>query len=80
MNLLGVAQIHGINGAEHEVVFLKQLFGWATALEKMTITFDPLVAVSDDLCEEIASFSRLETCVEIYVYRNGKKVLFAPVV
>uniref|UniRef100_A0ACD5UWQ7 Uncharacterized protein n=1 Tax=Avena sativa TaxID=4498 RepID=A0ACD5UWQ7_AVESA len=80
LNRLGEAEIHGIKGVEHEVVFLEQLFRWATALEKMTITFDPLVAVSDNLCEEIASFSRPETCVEVYLYRNGRKVLFAPVI
>lgn len=80
LTLLGEAEICGIKGVEHELVFLKQLFRWATALKKMTITFDPLVAVSDSLCEEIASFSRSETCVEIYQYRNGRKVLFAPVV
>ena len=77
--LLGEAEIRGIKGVEHEVVFLKQLFRWARALEKITITFDPLVAVSDNLCEEIASFSRPETCV-MYLYRNGRRVLFAPVV
>jgi hypothetical protein len=80
LNFLEKAEISGIKGGEHEVVFLKQLFRWATALKKMTITFDPLVAVSDNLVEEIVSFSRSETCVEIYLYRNGRRVLFAPVV
>ena len=80
LNLLGEAEICGFRGLEHEVLFLKQLFSWAAALEKMTITFAPLIVVSDNLCEEIISFSRSETCVEIYLYRNGRRALFAPVV
>jgi hypothetical protein len=76
LNLLGEAEISGIRGAEHEFVLLKQLFRWATALDKMTITFDPLVAVTDNLCAEISSFSRPETFVEIYLYRDGRKVLW----
>ncbi|CAM0954254.1 unnamed protein product [Alopecurus aequalis] len=80
LNLLGEAEICGIKGLEHEVVFLMQLFNWATALKRMTISFDPLVTVSDDLCKEIVSFSRSGTCVEIYLYRDGRRVLFSPVV
>ncbi|CAL5034415.1 unnamed protein product [Urochloa decumbens] len=46
LNRLRKVELAGLEGTEHEVVFLEQLFSWATVLKKMKITFDYSVSKS----------------------------------
>ncbi|CAL5077736.1 unnamed protein product [Urochloa decumbens] len=79
LNRLRKVELAGLEGTEHEVVFLEQLFSWATVLKKMEITFDYSVSKSKarELLRTLASFSRPETLVEFYMYHDaGKKSVF----
>jgi hypothetical protein len=63
LNRLEEVEIDQFRGSEHEFTFVKQLFVWATALEKMTVTFDDSVteSVAMELGQVLQSFSRQET-------------------
>ncbi|CAN6170623.1 unnamed protein product [Urochloa humidicola] len=79
LNRLRKVELTGLKGTEHEVVFVEQLFSWATVLKKMKITFDCSVSKSKarELLQTLASFSRPETLVEFYMYHDaGKKSVF----
>jgi hypothetical protein len=67
LNRLEEVEIDQFRGSEHEFTFVKQLFVWATALEKMTVTFDDSVteSVAMELGQVLQSFSRQETHMEI---------------
>jgi hypothetical protein len=46
LNRLKEVEVTRMKGSEHEVTFVKQLFNWATSLEKMSLFFDELVTES----------------------------------
>ncbi|TVU41262.1 hypothetical protein EJB05_14765, partial [Eragrostis curvula] len=71
--------IYQLRGAGHEIVFLKRLLRCASALKTITVDFDPLVTVKEELCQELLGLSKPETCMKIYLYRDGAKVMYAPV-
>ncbi|TVU40432.1 hypothetical protein EJB05_13897, partial [Eragrostis curvula] len=66
LNCLDEVELINLKGAEYEVTFVKQLFSWATVLQKMQITFANLVSESmaSKLRERLLTFSRPEVCVE----------------
>jgi hypothetical protein len=39
LNRLKEVEVTGMRGSEHEVTFVKQLFIWATSLEKIRVFF-----------------------------------------
>uniref|UniRef100_A0A0A9HFM4 FBD domain-containing protein n=1 Tax=Arundo donax TaxID=35708 RepID=A0A0A9HFM4_ARUDO len=71
--------IYGWSGAECDFAFLKRLLKWAAALKTITITFNPAVTVSKELCPELLSLCGPETCMKVFLYRNGAKVMYGPV-
>ncbi|KAK3124274.1 hypothetical protein QOZ80_7BG0584290 [Eleusine coracana subsp. coracana] len=73
LNCLQEVEISFLRGWEHEVIFVKQLFKWASVLEKMTIIFHQSIGCSKamELCQTISSFTRPETCVEFYMYDDA---------
>ncbi|PUZ74814.1 hypothetical protein GQ55_1G096000 [Panicum hallii var. hallii] len=80
LNRLQEVEIIRLRGSEHEVTFVKQLFIWATALEKMTVTFDDSVteSVAKELSEVLRSFCRPEIHMEIHTYEDMIKMMYAP--
>jgi len=69
-----------MRGSEHEVTFVKQLFIWGTALEKMTVFFDESVTenVVKELSQVLRSFARPEIRMEIHTYRAMLKMMYIP--
>ena len=69
-----------MRGSEHEVTFVKQLFIWGTALEKMTVFFDESVTenVAKELSQVLRSFARPEIRMEIHTYRAMLKMMYIP--
>ncbi|CAL5089009.1 unnamed protein product [Urochloa decumbens] len=72
LNSLLEVEICGLRGSEHELAFLKRLLKWTAVLKIITLVFDPSVTVSDQICQELLDHSRAETCMKIYLYRNGQ--------
>lgn len=72
LNCLEEVELTDLNGADHEVVFVERLFSWATVLKKIRMTFNYSVSKSKarELLQTLSSFSRSETLVEFYVYRD----------
>jgi hypothetical protein len=66
LNHLKHVDIVGLQGAEREVTFVKQLFSCAIVLENIRITFDYQVTGSKirEFRQALAGFSRPETSVE----------------
>ncbi|TVU41264.1 hypothetical protein EJB05_14767, partial [Eragrostis curvula] len=79
INSLQKVCIYQCREAGHEIVFLKRLLRCASALKTITVEFDPLVTVREELCQELLGLSKPETCMKIYLYRDGEKVMYAPV-
>ncbi|CAN6221888.1 unnamed protein product [Urochloa humidicola] len=79
LNCLHEVEIQEFRGSEHELDFVKQLFSWATALKRMTVTFNCSVTESmvKELSQVLRTFSRPEICMEFYVYCKKVKVLYA---
>ena len=80
MNRLQEVEIIRLKGFEHEVTFVKQLFIWATTLEKMTVTFDDSVteSMAKELFEVLQSFCRPEIRMEVHTYEDMIKMMYAP--
>ncbi|KAG2631749.1 hypothetical protein PVAP13_2NG044600, partial [Panicum virgatum] len=72
-------EIREFRGSDHELVFLKRLFTWATGLKRIAVAFNVSVAESatKELCKMLRTFSRPEICMDFYVYQNMVKVLYA---
>jgi hypothetical protein len=51
------------------------LLGWTITHRSVTISFDPKATDHD----ELLGLSGPETCVRIYLYRNGAKMMYAPI-
>jgi hypothetical protein len=62
LNCLQEVAIVRLRGTAHEAALIKRLFGWATMLEKMTISFHCSVAENkaSEFFQMIQSFSRPE--------------------
>uniref|UniRef100_A0A0A9GEK8 FBD domain-containing protein n=1 Tax=Arundo donax TaxID=35708 RepID=A0A0A9GEK8_ARUDO len=80
LNHLQEIEIQELRGSEHEVAFVERLFGWATVLKRMTVTF--LYSVTESKAKELfqmfRSFSRPGMCMQFFIYRKFRKVLYAP--
>lgn len=76
MTYLESAIIFDLQGSDHEVTFLKQLFNWATVLKKMQITFDDHITESKarEFCQALVGYSRPETSVKFYLSQGKKSV------
>jgi hypothetical protein len=48
-------------------------------LKSVTINFDPKATVNEEVCKELLGLAEPETCMKIYLYRNGAKVMYTPV-
>lgn len=70
MDSLQEVEISGFRGSEHELAFVKRLFGWAAILKTFTVHLHLDLTVSDDLCKELLSLATPETDVKIYFYRD----------
>ncbi|XP_066328217.1 uncharacterized protein [Miscanthus floridulus] len=71
-------EILKLRGSEHEASFVKRLFNWATALNKITVFLDSSTTErkAKELFQMFESLSRPGVCMELY--RNHKKVSYAP--
>ncbi|OEL18116.1 hypothetical protein BAE44_0020865 [Dichanthelium oligosanthes] len=83
LNQLEYVTIIGLQGAEHEVTFVKQLFNWVLVLKKMKITFDAQITESKarKFRQALAGSLRPETSVEFYMFHdvgNTSTYLLAP--
>uniref|UniRef100_K4A0S0 FBD domain-containing protein n=1 Tax=Setaria italica TaxID=4555 RepID=K4A0S0_SETIT len=80
-NSLEVLNICGLSVADCDCdfAFVKRLLGWMPVLKTITVNFDPSAIVDEELCEELLCLSGPETCMKIYLYRNGAKVMYTPV-
>ncbi|ONM27583.1 uncharacterized protein [Zea mays] len=78
LNSLQELNVCGLR-ANRDFMFVKRLLGWMGALKSVTIIFDPKATVHEELCEELLGLSGPETCVKIYLYRDGAKVMYTPV-
>ncbi|RLM85053.1 hypothetical protein C2845_PM04G00110 [Panicum miliaceum] len=79
LNCLREVEIRQFRGSDHELVFSKRLFTWATGLKRIAVAFNDSVAESTtkELCKMLRTFSRPEICMDFYVYQNKVKVLYA---
>lgn len=61
-----------MEGADHQVAFVKRLFTWAVMLKKIEIAFHLLMSESKvrELRQTLLSFSRPRTHMEFYMYDN----------
>ena len=62
LNCLREVEVSNLIATDHEAALVKRLFGWATVLETMTVTFHRSVAGSkaNEFCQMLQSFSRPE--------------------
>ncbi|KAG2640528.1 uncharacterized protein LOC120664763 isoform X1 [Panicum virgatum] len=77
-NSLEELSICGLSGADCDFTFVKRLLGWMPVLRTITMNFNPSAFVSEELCKELLCLPRPETCMKIYLYRNGAKVMYTP--
>ncbi|TVU40450.1 hypothetical protein EJB05_13915, partial [Eragrostis curvula] len=77
LSCLQEVEITNMNGADHEVTFLKQLFNWATALKNMRMVFHCSVSESRarELRQALSSFFGPETCAKFYIHGDDPKLL-----
>uniref|UniRef100_A0A0E0LIM7 F-box domain-containing protein n=1 Tax=Oryza punctata TaxID=4537 RepID=A0A0E0LIM7_ORYPU len=83
LDFLREVEISGFRGSEHELSFVKRLFGWAAILKTFTVHLHLDLTVSNDLCKELLSLATPETDVKIYFYRDDVRarppwVLYTP--
>ena len=69
MNSLQELKVCGLGGAGCDLTFVKSI----------TINFDPKATVDEEVCKELLGLSGPETCMKIYLYRDGAKVMYTPV-
>ncbi|EEC81758.1 hypothetical protein OsI_25424 [Oryza sativa Indica Group] len=82
LNFLQKVEINNLSGAEYEICFVKRLLTWAPVLKMITVMFGPSVTVSEEVCQELLSFSRRCSpgiCMEIYLHGNRAKVMYRAV-
>ena len=79
MNSLQELKVCGLRGAGCDLTFVKRLLGWAGVLKSITINFDPKATVDEEVCKELLGLSGPETCMKIYLYRDGAMVMYTPV-
>lgn len=79
LNFLLEVEISYLKGVERVFAFVKRLLRWAPLLKTITVSFDPSVTVSEELCKKLLTLSSRRTCFKIYLYRDGAKVIYAPV-
>jgi len=77
-NSLEELRICGLSSADCDFAFVKRLLGWTPVLRTIAINFDPSACVNEELCKELLSLTGPETCMKIYLYRNGAKVMYTP--
>jgi len=77
-NSLEELSICGLSGADCDFTFVKRLLGWMPVLRTITMNFNPSAFVSEELCKELLCLPRPETCMKIYLYCNGAKVMYTP--
>ncbi|KAJ1288100.1 hypothetical protein BS78_02G063900 [Paspalum vaginatum] len=68
-----------IERSRYDIPFVKRLLGWKSVLKTVNISFSPSATVDEELCKELNCLARPETCMKIYLYRNGVKVKYMPV-
>ncbi|KAK1692837.1 hypothetical protein QYE76_009534 [Lolium multiflorum] len=66
LNCLKAVELSNLGGTDHEAALVKRLFGWATVLKTMTVTFDRSVTGSKakEFCQMLQSISRPEICLQ----------------
>lgn len=79
LNSLQELYICGYSGSDYDFTFVERLLGWTRVLKSVTINFDPKATVNEELCKELLGLAEPETCMKIYLYRNGAKVMYTPV-
>uniref|UniRef100_A0A0E0HYB9 F-box domain-containing protein n=1 Tax=Oryza nivara TaxID=4536 RepID=A0A0E0HYB9_ORYNI len=82
LNFLQKVEINNLSGAEYEICFVKRLLTWTPVLKMITVMFGPSVTVSEEVCQELLSFSRRCSpgiCMEIYLHGNRAKVMYRAV-
>ncbi|CAN6165418.1 unnamed protein product [Urochloa humidicola] len=77
-NSLQELNICGLSSPDCNFAFVKRLLGWTPVVKTITIKFDPSATVDELLCKELLNLSGPETCMNIYLYRNGAKVIYTP--
>ncbi|CAL5077825.1 unnamed protein product [Urochloa decumbens] len=73
LNGLHEVEIQAFRGSEHELVFVKRLLTWATALKRMTVSFNRSVSesMSMELCQVFRNFCKPEIRMEFCVSEDG---------
>ena len=79
LNSLEELDICGFSVADCDFAFVKRLLGWTPVLKTVTINFDPSATLDEDLCKELLALSGPDTCMKIYLYCDGTKVMYTPV-
>ncbi|CAN6197144.1 unnamed protein product [Urochloa humidicola] len=77
-NILQELNICGLNSPDCNFAFVKRLLGWTPVVKTISINFDPSATVDELLCKELLSLAGPETCMKIFLYRNGAKVIYTP--
>ncbi|BAF21139.1 putative F-box protein At3g58860 [Oryza sativa Japonica Group] len=78
LNFLQKVEINNLSGAERQIYFVKRLLRWTMPeLKTITLSFDPLVTVSEKVSRKLLSFSTPGICMEIYLHRNGTRVKYS---
>lgn len=62
-----------------DFTFAERLLGCMPVLKTITINFDPSINVSEERFEDLLCLSGPDTCMKIYSYCNGAKVMYTPV-
>ena len=78
LNYLMEVEIIGLLGVKHEIAFVERLLRWAGVLNTITLTFDHARKVSKKVCQKLLALSQPKTCMKIYTYVDGEKVMYAP--
>uniref|UniRef100_A0A0E0LIN0 F-box domain-containing protein n=1 Tax=Oryza punctata TaxID=4537 RepID=A0A0E0LIN0_ORYPU len=73
LNFLQNVEINNLSGAECQIYFVKRLLRWTPVLKTITLGFDPSVTVSEEVSNELLSFSTPGICMEIYLHRDGAR-------
>ena len=70
-------EIHGLDGYDHEIDFLKLVFKCAPMLKRMTVVLSHEVSSLDDRCIQINDIFRAYLSVECYLYQALVSMWFA---
>lgn len=77
LNCLQEVEIINMNGVEHEIAFLKQLFNWATLLKIVTVAFHSSVTETKawEVHQMLSSLFGPEMCIRFYIHGDDPKLL-----